>query len=103
MGYRTDFSLSVDIDWTERDELVSALDEVTGYNWDTDLELYDRKWYEHDEHMRKVSAMFPDTFFELEGKGEEQGDHWIEYYKGGKMQRANAVITFEDYDEGKLK
>jgi hypothetical protein len=61
------------------------------------------KWYEHDEDMKRLSNRFPTVLFTLEGKGEESGDIWIKYFKGGKSQRVNAKIVFDPYDESKLE
>jgi hypothetical protein len=61
------------------------------------------KWYDHDEHMRQVSKANPETIFILEGEGEESGDIWKKYYLNGKRQEAKAIITFEPFDEKKLK
>jgi hypothetical protein len=35
--------------------------------------------------------------------GEEGGDMWKRYYKNGKVQVANAKITYDEYDETKLE
>ena len=61
------------------------------------------KWYDHEEDMRSFSEKYPTILFELEGEGEENGDHWFEYYLNGKMQRCKAIITFEPYDVTKLE
>lgn len=60
------------------------------------------KWYDHEDAMRKLSTKYPEFLFSLSGEGEETGDIWRKYFKGGKMQRADAVIAFEEYDEKKL-
>jgi hypothetical protein len=61
------------------------------------------KWYSHQEDMKKLSKKFKDALFELEGKGEESGDIWKEYYKNGKMQRCAAKMIFDEYKEHLLK
>jgi len=43
------------------------------------------KWYSYDEDMKEVSKVFPDVVIELHGEGEEAGDYWYRYYKGGKL------------------
>jgi hypothetical protein len=53
--------------------------------------------------MKKLSEEFPDVLFCLEGKGEENGDLWVAYYKNGKTQMCQSEVTYEPYDESKLK
>lgn len=60
------------------------------------------KWYDHDEHLLAFSKEHPDVLFTLHGEGEEQPDLWTKYYKNGKKQLAQAVITYEPFDESKL-
>ena len=61
------------------------------------------KWYGHEEDMKQYSFRYPDTIFELSGEGEESGDIWKKYYKNGKVQVCKAIITFDEFDESKLK
>lgn len=61
------------------------------------------KWYEHEEHMKAISKQYPDVIFQLNGEGEESGDIWVKYFVNGKMQVAEAKITFDDFNEKKLK
>jgi hypothetical protein len=60
------------------------------------------KWYEHEDDMRQLSSRFPDILFTLSGKGEENEDIWVKYFKGGRMQVSRATIAFEGFDEHKL-
>ena len=60
------------------------------------------KWYAHEEEMRQLSSRFPDILFTLSGKGEENEDIWVKYFKAGRMQVAHATITFDAFDEHKL-
>lgn len=61
------------------------------------------KWYDCDEDMLEMSKAFPEIVFCLHGEGEAPEDLWDRYYKNGKMQNCKAVITYEEYDESKLK
>lgn len=101
MGYLTDFTLSFYGDPIE--DIVETLDSVTQYFWDEDLVLHESKWYDWQKHMREISRKYPDRLFVLEGVGEEQGDQWKAYIKDGKIQICNAIITFEPFDESKMK
>ena len=69
--------------------------------WNNDLN--ETKWYEHEEDMKRVSKAFPETLFILEGNGEEKGDIWRKYFKNGKVQVSKIVISFDAFDEKKLK
>ncbi|MGL5328964.1 MAG: hypothetical protein ACRDD7_06825 [Peptostreptococcaceae bacterium] len=60
------------------------------------------KWYDRQLDMRKLSIKFKDVVFELYGEGDCVGDIWIEYYKNGRLQRANARIVFEEFNEKML-
>lgn len=61
------------------------------------------KWYEHEEQLIEFSKLYPNVIFKLKGEGEESGDLWIKYFKNGKHQYCEAIVTFEEYDETKLK
>lgn len=62
----------------------------------------DSQWRDHEDDMRKLSAAAPDHLFTLNGSGEDDGDRWRKYFKGGRMQEARARIEFEEFDESKL-
>ena len=61
------------------------------------------KWYEYEGDMKWLSKEFPTVLFTLKGTGEESGDLWVRYFKGGKVQTCQAKITFDEFDEKKLK
>lgn len=110
MGYYTSYKLSVKnethpqyegfVKWVEPFPKTS-----TGYSWyDFWMGSGDNcKWYEYNTDMVALSQQFPELVFLLEGEGEESGDMWKRYYKNGKVQVANAVVTYDEYDEGKLE
>jgi hypothetical protein len=61
------------------------------------------KWYEWEQEMRGISKRFPEVFFTVEGKGEEDDDIWVAYFLGGKMQKADGKIVFDPFDARKLE
>ncbi len=105
MGYETYHQLYID---TNNEAIWKAIDEDptyadVKYAVGSDGTSGDScKWYDHEVDMRRLSAQFPDVLFTLNGSDENNEDIWIEYYKGGKMQRCPAIITFDEYDESKL-
>ena len=95
MGYYTKYELSYDIG-----KVVESVEDITGY-----VEHYFTtgcKFYKHEEVLKTFSLEYPDVLFTLEGVGEEAGDQWVKYFKNGKIQVSKAIITFEQFDEGKL-
>lgn len=95
-------------DNTVTENICDKLNEITDYrfalNTDTVICCEDGeiKWYESIEDLLKVSKAFPDTLIQVDGEGEESGDIWRTFYKGGKSQCAKAKVVYEDYDESKL-
>ncbi|MGG1641835.1 hypothetical protein ACIFQM_11175 [Paenibacillus sp. NRS-1782] len=100
MGYSTDYSVELTPDLPEvrqaiedEDDLAFAIGECAD----------SCKWYEHEADMRVFSKRFPDVLFQLSGDGEEAGDIWRKYFRNGKMQNCPGQITFEPFDESKLR
>ena len=60
------------------------------------------KWYNWKHDMIALSKRFPNILFALHGEGEENGDLWNAYFKNGKVQICEAIITYEPFDENKL-
>lgn len=60
------------------------------------------QWRTHEDDMRKLSAAAPGHLFVLSGEGEDSGDLWRKYFKGGRMQEARARVEFDGFDESKL-
>ncbi|TXK69930.1 hypothetical protein [Bacillus amyloliquefaciens] len=104
MGYITQYEVEMDKDAELVREYVNENHDENGcltavFNgW-----AYEMKWYGHEEDVREVSRQFPDVLITLTGEGEDNGDMWRKYFKGGKMQACHAKITFDDYDEKELR
>jgi len=104
MGYYTRHELSVlDGEHGLIAELV-AENKDAAYAIDENGETKEScKWYSHQEDMKAFSLKHPSALFRLDGEGEEAGDIWVEYYKGGKMQVCKAKIVIPDFNEDLLK
>lgn len=111
MGYYTDYEIGIEkhnslIDVTDDEfveTIVNRLNEISDYVFDDDLTLYGAKWYDWEEHIKKLSSEFPSVLFIVDGVGEENGDVWRGYFTDGKSQIEKARIQFLPFDESKLK
>ena len=57
------------------------------------------KWYDHEDDMCKLSAMFPDLYFTLEGDGEECDDFWRKLFHGGQcIGCVDGEIYYPEFD-----
>lgn len=64
-----------------------------------------QKWYDCEEDLKRFSLL-PENKGKViycHGAGETNGDLWDLYVKDGKSQRCEAVITYPEFDETKLK
>ena len=79
----------------------AAIETLSGYG----RSLFDEevKWYNYEEQMKAYSKMYPELLFIINGQGEEHDDLFNAYFKDGKVQKCSAIITFDEYDESKLK
>lgn len=60
------------------------------------------KWYNAEEEIKGLSAMFPDTLFTLHQQGED-GQQWRKYFLNNQCQVELGVVTFGEFDPKKLK
>ena len=101
MGYYTTYTLRTTRGCDNQEEIEEKLQEISGYSikfgWDDPY-----KWYTHEQDMKELSKIYPETTFLLEGQGEESEDIWRKYFKNGKMQVCKAKIVFPAFDESKL-
>lgn len=98
MGYYTRYDLT-----NLSDEVIEKVNEISGYNFSNSYESDGCKWYNRIEDMKEVSLLFPNQLLQIEGEGEESGDIWKAYFKNGKCQVCEAKITFDEFDESRLK
>lgn len=106
MGYYTYHTIDINCSDEERLEKIRQKmkeKEIIPYIFTEDFETQDvTKWYEEEEDMREISAMFPDIRFAIHGEGEDSGDIWDAYYLDGKRQYCPAIISIEPFDPEKL-
>ena len=110
MGYYTAYTLMFDI--SKVNAIEELQDEIRNMNVFDSVECigtedgvlfaYD-KWYDCEKDMTLLSSRFPDILFELYGKGEDDEDIWVQYFKGGKTQYCGGRVVYDDYDERKLE
>lgn len=97
MGYYTDYEVSSTLDFSEYKDI---LEELSDYEFDDGF--VNAKWYDHEDHMKALSLRYKDVLFTLRGNGEESDDIWCKYFKNGKMQRSQAKIVFDEFNEDSL-
>lgn len=108
MGYYTKFDLKVEpsdlLDNKNKlKEFKENFNKVCSGN-EYDFVFYDEcKWYTHEEDMLKISKLYSEHLFMLTGEGEDHSDIWRQYFFNGKSQLCRSIITFEDFDESKLR
>jgi hypothetical protein len=80
----------------------TILKEKMGFN---PIDVGQVSWQEeeYDKVMKEISKEYPNVIFELSGEGEERGDIWKNYYVNGKIQKCQARIVFDEFDENELK
>lgn len=62
--------------------------------------LYDAKWYDHEEHMIKLSKRFPNKVFAMTVIGEDNEDYYVHAFKNGKHCYKQAIFpTMEEVIE----
>lgn len=88
MGYYTNFTIE-----KASQEEICYLQELSGYTWDG-VDLYEAKWYDWAEDLKKTSKEYPEAVIILAGVGEESPDYWKAYAKGGEVEVVKGVITY---------
>ena len=107
MGYVTNYKISFihfgKTEMPKEADVVNALNSINPYDFEVgedespfldDFFEEPIKWYDHVEDMIKLSRVFPETLFILDGWGEELGDMWRELYMDGERVQADLMFTF---------
>lgn len=109
MGYRTYFEIEVIAEGLSDKAIQNQYKKIAKIIGDDNIldehgrTEEDIKWYSYEEDMRKHSSKNRDILFLLSGQGEESTDLWKAYFLNGKMQSCPAIITYDEFDESKLK
>ncbi|MCK5131738.1 MAG: hypothetical protein KAR40_06245 [Candidatus Sabulitectum sp.] len=106
MGYYTTYKLSIVGDKVDVFQVANFIETLQGPGYDMTKVLFGSacvKWYDYEDEMKQASIKFKDTILKLHGNGEEDGDVWVRYFLNGKVQECKAKVTFEEFDEDKLK
>lgn len=104
MRYYTKYSLSVNMFEEDLIREFRESCENASFAINSDGEYYsETKWYDHENYLKSFSVLHPNALFVLYGIGEDDEDMWVKYFKNGKMQVCKAQITYEDFDELKLR
>ncbi len=98
MGYYTRFELNTLQEFDQGGDFSKELEDISGYSLEEEC-----KWYRHEKDMITLSKRHPYIVFQLNGEGEESGDLWVKYFKGGKMHECRAVVTYGEYNEKLLR
>jgi hypothetical protein len=99
MGYQTEHELTIIEGSNGLIEDLIAECESAGYALkDNGDSAEPCKWYSHENDLKEFSKKHPDALFMLSGKGEYNGDAWIEYYRNGKVQVCQAVYVYPKFD-----
>lgn len=96
MGYYTTYKVTSDADGDDEETFGKVLEALAEYTPDAFFGGDTIKWYEHEEHMRKLSLMYPEVSFRLDGEGEESGDVWVKWFKNGKMAEWRLVVSLPE-------
>lgn len=82
MSYDTRYTLASSDGIDHRADVAAASKFFNGCGWPEEA----CSWYDHDKDMRAYSRAHPGVVFVLDGDGEEVGDVWRKWYRGGQVR-----------------
>lgn len=108
MGYYTDFELEIqNVDKVENigesvkelcPDLVDSIEYNSGdaeYEVKSGFVVFNSKWYDRQKEMTALSKRHPELNIRIYCEGED-GERWVEYYKGGKFEEKGVKTVFEE-------
>lgn len=108
MGYNTTYRMYIDDD--ENHEKIQAVldleDEESEIKFvldDDGSSLQEGKWYSWESDMRRISTLWPNFTFHLQGTGDQNDDIWAATFRCGKAHIRQAEIKIPEFDESQLK
>lgn len=105
MGYYTKYDISIH-NLNNVDEGIKMLDELKlSMYFEADVnnkhsvkcDPFDDKWYEWEYDCKRVGKKYPHAIIEIEGVGEEPGDHWKARVRNGETELIRAKIVFDNF------
>lgn len=106
MGYEADYSLSIDCPRAESDKIIKRLRDNNEEAWFALTEdgrpRECTKWYDNEEIIKGLSEAYPTLLFIFEEENVDEFGHQRKYFMNGKMQKTQAHLRFEEFDEDKL-
>ena len=113
MGYYTTYKLSVkDLYNNHEYEKQVEHELVKHFKFlDKELEVYDVKWYQHEEELKQFTTEYLNILLTVTGIGEEHyfedtkliADIWIKYFLNGKSYVDELDYKFPEFNSDKLR
>lgn len=97
MGYYTDWKVKVQPEH-KLTGVLENLELISGYPFESDGCLYQRKWYDVKKDIEMVASDDPSIIITVEAAGEESGDIYRIYAWRGIVEVVRPTITYEDPD-----
>ena len=106
MNFSAEFKLQIEgkcvssILTKERNEGFTEFQEAFDKYGDTMGQVF---WPTHESYLKGLSERNPEETFTLDVFGDSTETIFKKYFKNGKMFVSQAVVTYETFDESKLK
>ena len=105
MAIRISYNLEVSIN-NYRNSEAKDIENLFLYEYDLHKDLATQGGVEHsdiEENLLEFSLLYPEYLFILYGNEIDNELLWVKYFKNGFFQYEEAIITYPEFDESKLK